>query len=131
MSRHLLTIHSDADRARVVQYASAAPVGTKVEFKAVKRSLPQNDRLWANLTDVARQKEHCGRKYPPEAWKSIFMNAWGKQSEFMPTLDGSSFFPLGYRSSELTKDEMSELIEFIIAWGTQNGVVFHDQAQAA
>lgn len=130
MSRHLLVLHSAADRARATRYLAQAPAGTRVEFKAAKRSLAQNDRLWAMLTDIAAQKEHGGRKYTPDQWKALFMHACGREMQFVPTLDGTSFMPLGYRSSELSKAEMSELIEFMAAWGAENGVTFHDQAQA-
>src|SRR4051812_41913261 len=124
MSRHTIILRGSADRARVVRYASVAPDGTRVDFKTAKRSLPQNDRMWAMLTDVANQKEHCGRKYTPDQWKVLFMHACGREMQFVPTLDGQSFMPLGYRSSELSKNEMSALIDCIAAWGMENGVIF-------
>lgn len=126
MSRHLIAINSTADRERVARYAAVAPFGTRVEFKASKRTLPQNDRMWAMLTDIAKQKDHCGRKYTPDLWKCIFMHALGQEVQFIPSLDEKSFIPLGYHSSDLSKAEMSGLIEFMMAWGTQNGVQFHD-----
>lgn len=126
MSRHLIVIYTDADRLRLGRYIDAAPTGTRVELKAAKRTLPQNDRMWAMLTDIAAQKEHCGRKYTPDMWKVLFMHACGREVQFLPSLDGQTFIPWGNRSSDLSKGEMSELIEFMMAWGTQNGVQFHD-----
>jgi hypothetical protein len=131
MSRHLLALYGAADRERATRYIAQAPTGTRVEFKAAKRTLPQNDRMWAMLTDIAQQKEHCGRKYTPDRWKVLFMQACGAEMEFVPTLNGDSFMPFGYRSSELSKQEMSDLIEFMFAWGAENGVTFHDQQEAA
>lgn len=131
MSRHLIPLNSSADKARAARYIAQAPFGSRVEIKAAKRTLPQNDRMWAMLSDIAAQKEHCGRKYTPDQWKVLFMAACGKEMQFIPTLNGNSFMPLGYRSSELTKQEMSDMIEFMFAWGAENGVVFHDQAPAA
>jgi len=46
--------------------------------------------------------------------------------QFLPSLDNSTFIPWGQSSSDLSKEEMSELIEFIAAWGAQNGVTFAD-----
>lgn len=131
MSRHLIPLNSSADKARAARYIAQAPFGSRVEIKAAKRTLPQNDRMWAMLSDIAAQKEHCGRKYTPDQWKVLFMAACGKEMQFVPTLNGNSFMPLGYRSSELTKQEMSDMIEFMFAWGAENGVVFHDQAPAS
>lgn len=126
MSRHLINLRTSRDRAMVTVYANAAPLGTRVEFKAAKRTLPQNDRMWAMLTDIARQKEHCGRKYTPDQWKVIFLHALGREAEFIPSLDQQTFIPL-QSSSDLSKGEMSDLLELIMAWGTQNGVEFGDK----
>ena len=126
MTRYLVALYSPADRARAIGIIRQAPDGTRVEMKAAKRSLPQNDRMWAMLTDIALQKEHSGRKYPPDGWKLIFMAAIGREVQFIPSLDGKSFIPWGQSSSDLSKQEMTDLIEFIMAWGAENGVVFHD-----
>lgn len=134
MSRYSFVLNSAPARARAMQVITAAPNGTRVEVKAAKRTLPQNDRMWAMLTDVARQRVHHGRKFTPDQWKVIFMHALGKEAEFLPALDGKDFIPSGYRSSDLSKSEMSDLIEFILAWSAENGIRFNDageQAEAA
>jgi hypothetical protein len=97
-----------------------------VEFKAPRRSLPQNDRMWAMLTDISRQVSHHGVKYPPDIWKVLMMQAWGREVKWLPALDGHGVVPLLFSSSDLTKAEMSDLMEFMSAWGAQNGVDFSD-----
>lgn len=131
MSRYLFSLWTDLHRANAIKVITHAPAGTRVEIKDEKRSLEQNAKMWALLTEVALQKEHCGRRYTPDQWKAIFMHACGQEVQFLPSLDGKTFIPWGNRSSELSKGEMSELIECIVAWGTQNGVVFHDREAAA
>jgi len=131
MSRHLLTIYSQEDRERAAKYIRTCPVGTRVEVKAIKRSLPQNDLMWAMLTDVAAQKDHNGRRYTPDQWKVIFMCAIGREVQFIPSLDGKTFIPWGQSSSDLSRQEMTALIDFIDAWGAQNGVTFHHPAEKA
>lgn len=129
MSRHLIVLQSSSERARAATYVAKAPTGTRVEFKAARRSLLQNDRMWAMLTDIAAQKEHCGRKYTPDQWKILFMHACGREVQFLPALDGTTFVPWGQSSRDLSKQEMSELIDFMHAWGAEHGVVFHDGEQ--
>lgn len=124
MTRALIIIRSDADRAKAAKWCAAAPENMRIEFKAAKRSLAQNDRLWAMLSDIAAQKQHNGRKYDAESWKSLFLHALGRETQFIPSLDGKSFMPLGYRSSDLSKEEMSQLLEFMEAWAAENGVRF-------
>ena len=131
MSRALIIINGKVDRDRACRWVQTAPSGTRVEFKETKRSLPQNDRMWAMLSDVAKQAEHAGRKYTPDEWKVLFMHALGQEMTFLPALDLKTFVPIGHRSSDLSKAEMTELIELIFAWGAEHGVTFHDSLEAA
>jgi NinB protein len=131
MSRALLIIQSKVDRERAVRWVRLAPAGTRLEFRETKRTIPQNDRMYAMLTDIARQRTHCGRRYTVDQWKCIFMHALGQEVEFIPSLNEKTFIPLVYRSSELSKAEMSALIELMLAWGAENGVQFHDRQEAA
>lgn len=131
MSRATLILHGQRDRAKAADWAMRLPPGTRVDFKAPKRTLEQNAKLWAMLTDVASQVEHCGRRYTPDAWKVLFLHACGREVSFLPALDGTTFVPWGQSSSDLSKEEMSMLIEFIAAWGAEHGVRFSDEEQAA
>lgn len=129
MGRALIIVRGALDRRRAAMWAVNAPEGTRIEFKAGKRTLPQNDRMWAMLTEVAQQATHNGRKFTADQWKTLFMHACGREVlEFIPALDGQGFIPWGQRSSDLSKAEMSELIDFIQAWGAQNGVTFQERA---
>ena len=118
-------LRTKAARSQVCQWALNAPEGTIVTFKRPGRTLPQNDKMWAMLTDVARQAEHNGRRYTPDQWKALFMHACGHEVHFMAGLN-SEPFPAGFRSSNLNKEQMGELLDFIDAWGIQNGVKFNE-----
>jgi hypothetical protein len=131
VSRYAFVLNSAADRARAMKVVAAAPAGTRVEVKQTKRSTAQNSFLWAALSQIALQKKHCGRKYTPDIWKSIFMHACGQEVQFIPSLDQTTLIPWGHRSSDLSKHEMSELLEFIQAWCADNGVKLHDERERA
>lgn len=131
MSRAVICLWRQSDRDAAARLVEKAPPGTRVSFKGARRTLPQNDRLWAMLSDVARQKEHCGRKYTTNQWKVLFLHACGREVQFIPALDGSTFIPWGQSSSDLSKEEMSMLIDFIAAWGAENGVKFSDTQETA
>ena len=130
MSRALIVIHGPVSMRKAINWITYAPLGTRVEFKGAKRTLSQNDRMWAMLTDVAMQRDHFGRHYTPDEWKAIFMRACGHEIHFIPTLEGDGVIPWGLNSSDLSKDEMSELIAFMQAWGDQSGIVWHDKIEA-
>ena len=131
MSRYTVTISSDQARTRAVQIVRQAPAGSRVDVKAAKRSLPQNDRMWAMLTEVARQLPWHGVKLRPDDWKLIFLDALTRELRTVPNLDGTGFVNLGRSSSDLSKTEMTDLIEVIFKFGAQHGVVFADDVVAA
>jgi hypothetical protein len=130
MTRALIAITSEAERNKATRWVAQAPAGTRVEFKAPKRSLPQNDRMWAMLTDVATQLPWHGIKLSADDWKLIFLDALKRELRMVPNLDGSGFVNLGRSSSDLSKEEMTNLIDLISAFGANHGVVFHDTEAA-
>ena len=93
-----------------------------VEVKPETRSLAQNARLWAMLTDISKQVDWYGRKLTPEEWKHVFTASLTKQ-DVVPGLDGG-FVVLGKSTSSMTKGEMSELQELMQAFGAQQSVRF-------
>lgn len=126
MGRALLVLETPADRQKAAHWITKAPVGTRVEFKASKRTLPQNDLLWALLTEVSQQLEHAGKRYEPGQWKAIFLHAFGREISFLPSLDQKTFLPIELSSSDLSKDEMTDFIEFILKEGAERGVMFRE-----
>ena len=131
MGRALVTIYNVNDRQKVAAWAQKAPVGTRVEFKASKRSIPQNDRMWAMLTDVAQQLPWHGIKLGPEDWKLIFLDGLKRELRLVPNIDGTGFVNLGRSSSDLSKQEMTDLIELVFAFGANHGVKFNEPEERA
>jgi hypothetical protein len=126
MTRAVVILADERERAKAALWASKLPEGTRVEFKAPRRSLPQNARMWAMLTDVATQLPWHGIKLSPDDYKLIFLDALKRELRTVPNLDGSGFVNLGRSSSDLGKSEMADLITLIEQFGANHGVVFHD-----
>ena len=126
MSRHLLVLSSEAIRAKALKWVQQAPPDTRLTFQAPKRSLPQNDALYAALTDIASQKEYYGLKLSPEDWKTIFLDALCRETRMVPNLDQTGMVALGRSSSALSKEEFSGLLSIVQEWGARNGVSFGD-----
>lgn len=125
MSRAVLILANDTVRKRAQDWIAKAPEGTRIELKAPKRNLEQNARLWAILTDIASQATHAGKKYTTDQWKVLFLHACGREVQFLPALDNHTFLPWGQSSSDLSKQEMSSLLEFIEAWCAENNIKLH------
>ena len=130
MSRALIVLTSKKAREQAADWCMRAPFGSRVEFKRTKRSLPQNDRLWAFLTDIAAQRDWHGVKLHADDWKLLFMDALKRELRIVPNLDGNGFVNLGRSSSDLSKEEFSDLLELVTAWGVEHGVRFNDPVEA-
>lgn len=102
-----------------------APPQAVVNIRESNRSTDQNAKMWAMLSDVSRAKPE-GRTHTPEIWKCLFMSACGHAVQFEAGLDGHPF-PVGFRSSRLTKKQMVDLIDFIGSYGAQHGVRWSDR----
>ena len=103
-----------------------APVGSVVNVKPPRRTLDQNDKLHAMISDISRAKPE-GRDYPVDVWKQLFMAMAGHRVRFEPALDGNGVTPIGFRTSRLSKAECAELIECIAAYAAEHGVELGDE----
>ena len=124
--RAQLILNSAQVRERCCRWAMALPPGTRVEFRGPQRTADQNDKMWAMLTDVSVQMKPRGRDHSPDIWKTVFMSALGQEMQYVPSLDGKTFLPIGLSSSKLSKREMSDLFELMLAWGAENDIVWSD-----
>jgi hypothetical protein len=123
-----MILASDALRHRAKALIDLAPDRAVVNIREQTRTSEQNDKMWAMLSDIARAKP-LGRVLKSEGWKALFMDMIDKKPSWEPNLDGSGVVCIGYKSSHLTKPEMSDLIEQIYAFGAEHGVEWSEPAQ--
>jgi hypothetical protein len=126
MTGQTIRLASVRQRTLAHQLIDKAPEGAVVNIREATRSGDQNARMWAMLSDVSRAKPD-GRTMTPERWKAAFMQSFGHAVQFENDLEGRPF-PIGHHSSRLSKAEMSELIDFIGAWGSERGVKWSERA---
>jgi len=124
MGRALIIVRGDGDRRKAAGWCAKAPNGTRIEYRRSKRSTPQNSLLWARLTDVAEQVEWYGQKLAPSDWKDMF-TASLRKARVVPGIDPGSFVLLGLHTSEMDKEEMTNLLDLIDAFAAERGVVWH------
>lgn len=130
MSRATITLRHNADRLLAVRWIEQSPVGTRIDFKGVRRSVDQNSLMWARLTDVATQLRWHGQFLKASDWKLVMLDALKRETRIVPNIDGTGFVNLGRSSSDLSKEEFTGLLELIAAFGAEHGVVFHDSVEA-
>lgn len=132
MDRQAFIFSTPLARTNCARALVDAPDGSRVEIKGPKRTLPQNSHMWALLTEVAHQLTPFGKLrrnddddwQEPELWKHVFLHAFGRETKFLPSLDGKGYVPIPQSSSDLSTPEMRDFIEFIYAEGGHRGVRF-------
>jgi hypothetical protein len=66
-----------------------------------------------------------GQKLSSEDWKDV-LTASLRRTRVVPGIDAGTFVPLGMRTSQMTKEEISDLLELIYAFGAERGVKFRE-----
>jgi hypothetical protein len=121
-----IVLRSAASRDGAKRLIELAPLGAILNIKPATRSNEQNALLWSLLSEVSRAKPE-GRQHTADVWKCLFMQACGHAVQFEVGLDGKPF-PLGFRSSRMTKDQMTDLIEFILQYCAEKGIQVKEAA---
>ena len=114
-------IVGDTQRAYAKRLIDEAPLGWVAKIGAETRRDAQNRKLWPMLQDIQRQVDGF-REYTLDDIKLRFLNALGTELRFLPALEGQGAFPVGLRSSTLTVEQFSGLVELIYAFGARHDV---------
>lgn len=98
----------------------------KIVIKDLDRSGEQNRLLHKLLTQVAAQVKWHGQSLSVDVWKRLCTAAWlretGNQPMLVPALDGNGFDVVFQHTSKLSVKQCAELITWIEAFGSQEGV---------
>jgi hypothetical protein len=129
MKRTRLPLRTPEEKARARGWIDKAPVGWSVEFRPPLRTLPQNAHLWATLDDIAEQVDWYGQKLTSEEWKDVCTAAL-KQQRVVPGIDGG-FVVIGAHTSQMSVEELSDLLELARAFGSERGVKWGDELDSA
>lgn len=125
----IIILRGDYQRLMAHHLIDKAPANAVVKITPETRTNDQNAKMWAMLSDISRAKPE-GRRHTPEVWKCLMMHACGHEVAFETGLDDRPF-PIGFHSSKLTKAQMSDLIEFIAAYGAQHNVKWSEGVEYA
>ncbi len=125
MSRAVVQIKSELDRRKVATWAGNVPLDTTVEFRSPRRSGDQNNLMWSLLGQISKSVDWYGTKLSSEDWKDV-LTASLRHARVVPGIDPGTFVPLGMRTSQMTKEEISNLIELAYAFGSEHGVKFRE-----
>jgi hypothetical protein len=120
-------IVNSSTRRRIIEIIDRLPDGWRVIMQGPQRTLEQNDKMWAMLTDLSKQLRWHGQQLSTEDWKIIMMSAVRRDMKVAPNYWGDGFLMLNTSSRSLSKREMSDMIEAMYAYGAARGVDWTEQ----
>lgn len=104
-----------------------APEGYVCVLREETRNDRQNRAMWGYIKQLRDALPDTFGKFAPEDCKLRLLNALGAEMRFLPELDGQGLFPIGYRSSVLTIEQFSALLELIHVYAANHGVILRSE----
>ena len=100
-----------------------------LEIKDATKSRDQEEKYHAMIGEIAKQAEHFGSKWDAESWKRLLVDQFCKDigiktGAVIPNLAGDGIVQLGMQTRNFTKEQASEFVEWLHAWGATNGIHF-------
>jgi hypothetical protein len=119
--------------------ADPAHVGWRMELTPPAKKRIQEEKYHAMCGDIAAQCEFMGRKWDTEDWKRLLVDAFASamreagtplhhDGRVIPSLDGQRVVQLGIQTRKFYVAEASQFIEYLFAWGAENGVEWTEPA---
>ena len=124
-----LTITGEVARKAICRHVLAAPEGYVVTIAPETRTQQQNRLLHPLLTDISRQAQWMGKPRSMLQWKVIMVSAHsiatGEPAEMVIGIEGE-VVNLRESTAAMSKKRFASLVDYVIAWGAMNGIVFSD-----
>ena len=100
-----------------------------LEIKDATKSRDQEEKYHAMIGEIAKQAQHLGAKWDSESWKRLLVDQFCKDNGLktgavIPNLSGDGIVQLGMQTRNFTKEQASEFVEWLHAWGAEHGVTF-------
>lgn len=121
---------NESVRGHLLHFIQSLPMDENkpmvISISEPKRTLAQNAKMWAMLSDISEQVEWYGVKMSDDDWKNVLSAGLEKQRA-VPGIDGG-FVMLGAKTSQQSVKWMSDMIELCYAFGAEHGVKWSDKA---
>ena len=131
-NKKIFKLISENVKENLISFIRSLPTDSKnplvVSIQEMTRTLEQNARMWATLTDISEQVVWHSLKLTPEEWKHVF-TATLKGQKTVPNLDGTGFIILGQSTRVMSKKELSNLLELAYAFGAEHDVKWSETAK--
>jgi len=112
-----------------VKEALASGKQLTLEIKDAGKSRDQEKLYHELIGQIAKQAQHLGAKWDAESWKRLLVDSYCREKRLktgavIPNLAGDGIVQLGMQTRNFTKEQASEFVEWLHAWGAEHGVTF-------
>lgn len=132
-------VHMTA-RQLAAAYCMNAPDGYVCTIQEAAKSRLQEEKYHAMIGDIAAQCTFMGQKWHRDDWKRLMVDAYAKamrdlgtplhhDGRVVPSLDGERVVQLGIQTKEFRVKEAANFIEYLFAYGAEQGVVWTEAEQ--
>ena len=123
------TITGDISRQAIHKAVQEALIGWVVRIGEATRTEQQNAMLHPLLTDISKQAKWMGKPRSMLQWKVIMVSAHaiatGEPNEMVIGIEGE-VVNLRESTAAMSKKRFASLVDYVLAWGAINGIVFSD-----
>ncbi len=128
MSRFILI--NDTVRQNAIRAVMQAPADHVVSIAQRTRSLEQNSKLHAILTDLSKSPvKWAGKRRTVDEWKALVISghavATQHGGEVIPGIEGE-FVAIRESSAQMSVSRAASLIEYLLAFCATHGVELHE-----
>lgn len=100
-----------------------------MDIQQVPKSREQEEKYHAMIGEIAKQAEHLGAKWDAESWKRLLVDQFLRENgkggnRVLPNLDGTGIVQLGFQTRKFSKEQASEFVEWLLAWGAEHGITY-------
>jgi hypothetical protein len=100
-----------------------------MDIQQAPKSREQEEKYHAMIGEIAKQAEHLGAKWDAESWKRLLVDQFMRDSKMdgnriLPNLDGTGIVQLGSQTRRFSKEQASEFVEWLLAWGAEHGITY-------
>lgn len=102
-----------------------------IEIRPIGKSREQEEKYHAMIGEVAKQAQHLGASWQAEDWKRLLIDKFARETgrthgKVIPNLDKTGVVEVGIQSRKFSTSDGSEFIEWLHAWGAENGITYSD-----
>ena len=100
-----------------------------MDIQQTPKSREQEEKYHAMIGEIAKQAEHLGAKWDAESWKRLLVDQFLRENgkggnRVLPNLDGTGIVQLGFQTRRFSKEQASEFVEWLLAWGAEHGITY-------